>query len=129
MSERVESGAVAAWAGPMTCEQIAKALRTSVDTVRRVWRNAIAAGDLPNEPRPHFVERTARPAPASADDFDRDPGEISERDNAANSAALLAALEKHHGDDPRRLTDDMTIQLAQAEAEREDANRALRKAK
>lgn len=111
MNARVETGAIAAWSGPMTCEQIAKGLRTSVDTVRRIWRAAIEAGSLPSTPRPHFAVRSARPLGADDDD-DRDPAD----GNEYGSAMLLAALQRHHGSDERRRHDDLTHKIAAHEA-------------
>ena len=120
--------AVAAWSGPLTCEQIAEGLRVSVDSVRRVWRAAIEAGALPCEPRPHFVGRAPLIEADDGDAFDLDP-EVCARTNVVGSAKLLAALIEHHGDDDRRRDDDLTMLFVRRAAEHEDKKRSLRKVK
>jgi hypothetical protein len=92
-----------AWRGPLTAAEIADAHKTSESKVRRIWKDAKAAGLLPAEPtpRPHFVER-CKPvviddeAPIDVSDespiFDPNPRFVAQCD------ALLAALREHHAD-------------------------------
>jgi hypothetical protein len=88
----------------MTCEQVARRYSISESTVRRIWDDGRKGGDLPDAPRPHFVEVAAPEVDFSAP---ISSAEIAEDERAADaahdanvtcSAALLATLRKHHPD-------------------------------
>lgn len=93
-----------AWHGPLTLGQIARNASLGERWLQRFWSAERDAGRLPAGPRPHFVDRSAKPAAIDADiDLDDDTpiGDFN-RSCEAECAASLAALRKHHPDLDRR---------------------------
>jgi hypothetical protein len=94
----------AAWFGPLTAGEIAKAFRVASDQVlRNFWGDEKAAGRLPDAARPHFANRTAKPVPVEADidpGLDRDAVPINEPNPRFDREcdAVLEAMRKHHAD-------------------------------
>jgi hypothetical protein len=94
----------AAWAGQMTCAQVAARFAVSEYMVRQVWEIARVAGLIPDGPRPRFVAASVPPvevdyaAPVSDAEIVEDEREaiVSHDANVCGSAALLTALRKHH---------------------------------
>lgn len=118
-----------AWFGPLAASVIAMREEISVRTVKQFWSDARDAGDLPETSRPHFAEvtpcKSAMAAPASVHgdltesyDIDADAeaafaAEVATVNPDGGTIAvpvgdpLLAALQKVHGNDPRREHDDV----------------------
>lgn len=135
-TRRLDVAAIeAAWHGPLTASQVAKAHGSTAGTIKAMWSAAKNAGRLPRTPRPSArgVGRPMKPAPACVlrlvepvDDEDDDAANDS-RNGAPTVFAyglrsfefggdpLLAALEREHGNDRRRDDDDLTELLAARE--------------
>lgn len=124
--QRFFAGVIEAWHGPLTAGQIVKRFRRSYATcfggvfsdrrLRAIWQRARASGELPDAPRPFFVDATSACFPTPAPDFgalvdaaaDRalmreiDRSErLSERGESLARAASdqsLAALRRAHRD-------------------------------
>lgn len=109
-----------AWYGPASAAAIAAEHVTSESTVKKIWREAKARGDLPKDAaRPAFDGKTGAPKATdeSALDFDKmtdeqfaeyqriedERFEIAQRANAISCEALLGALVREHGM-PRRMS-------------------------
>lgn len=94
-SER-DCNLVREWHSTVPAHAIAKDYGLGERQVRNVWSRAISDGLLPTTPR-HVV---AEPLISGADDFSPD---------LAAGDALLAALRREHGNDPRRAGDDVAF--------------------
>ena len=120
MTPKTEQHLREAWHGPLSSLRVARKYRiSSARRVREFWAAEKESGRLPDGPRPHFVDCTAPiscaldPAAAvdaAADlDLDREIGCAERCDDIGipSHDPLLAALERHHGNDRRRRLDDL----------------------
>ncbi|MGC2780839.1 MAG: hypothetical protein WA418_34910 [Bradyrhizobium sp.] len=115
----------------MTCEQVAHRYSVTEYFVRQVWEDSRNTGRLPDTPRPHFVEVSAPEVDFSAP---ISSAEIAEDERAADaahdanvtcSAALLAALRKHHPDNAK--AHDVPCQWLAGELRRVPTQEELRR--
>lgn len=90
------------WYGPLTAAQIAREAAVGEAWLKKFWIGEKHAGRLPDGPRPHFAARTQREAEPADDVVDvsgESPIGEPNRVCAAECAASLDALRKHHGAD------------------------------
>lgn len=87
-----------AWHGPLTAEQIARAAGIGEKMLRRFWAAEKAAGNLPEGPRPHFLDRSQKAEPVEVIPDDDSPIADPNRVCEYECRQHLAALHREHGE-------------------------------